>query len=332
MATCDVNPPEIMNDEDLFRSFLVNFEKGFPSDDEDDEVYKPEEPSDDDDDPIVDAGQDSGPSQAAIDLARIFKRFEDTTRLPANQIFLTPCPLADELPGSHFSVPQWDALRMQCRLHFGLLVRSVRYVSLCASSVSILQGLLAMIYSFSETWSSAVELSAQLNALFDRELFVPVMGDGSNSPIRFAKEILEQFRQGAVVDDVIDTPVFKEVLDIVPLNDETRPMNYITHAPWSAEETALCEVASARFHTPQEMQKYVIPGRSIITISGYFRKEWNAGQRAAKNPPPKQIVDEVAKQAAVVDQQDPDEPFVLDHSMKFAVVTELPPDLPSSGP
>jgi hypothetical protein len=304
----------------------VNFDKGFPSDDDDDEVYKPDDPSDDDDDPIVDASQDSGPSQAAIDLARIFKRFQDTMHLPAKQIFLVPCPSLDEIPGSHFSVPQWDALRLQCRLHFGLLIRSVRYVSLCASSVSILQGLLAMIYSFSELWSSSNEFSSQLNELFGRQLFVPVLGDANNSPIRFAKEILEQFRQGAVVDDVIDMPVFKEVLDIVPLNDETRPMSYITHAPWSTEETALCEAAASRFHTPEEMQKYVVPGRLLVTISSYFRNEWKVGP-AEGRVPHRRIVGEVAKQAAVVDQHDPDEPFVLDNSMKFAVVPALPPDL-----
>jgi hypothetical protein len=320
------------NEEDLFRSFLVNFDKGFPSDDdEDDEVYKPTEPSDDDDDPIIDATLDPGPSQAAIDLARIFRRFQDTTRLPANQIFLTPCPSAADLEGSHFSVPQWDALRMQCRLHFALLVRSVRYVSLCASSVSILQGMLAMMYSFSELFSSSIEFSSQLNGLFGRELFVPVMGDAAKSPIRYAKEILEQFRQGASVDDVIDTPVFKEVLEIVPLNDETRPTSYIAHVSWSPEETALCEVAAWRFHTPEQMQKYVMPGRSVITISGYFRNEWKV-EPAARNQQSKKIVDEVAKQAAVVDQHDPDERFVLDNSMKFALVTELPPDLPGSRP
>jgi hypothetical protein len=314
-------------DDDLFRSFLVNFDKGFPSDDEDDEIYKPDEPSDDDDDPIVDAGQDPGPSQATIDLVRIFKRFNDSTRIPSNQIFLAPSPSIDQLQGSHFTGPQWDLLRSQCRLHFALLVRSVRYVSLCASSTSILQGLLAMMYSFSESFRSSIEFTASLNALFDRELFVPVMGHPSKSPIKHAREILQQFQQGAVVDDVIELPVFKEILEIVPFNDQTRPMSYITHAPWSAEETRLCTAAARRFHSPELVQRFAMPGRSPIAISSNFLGEWRqrpAGPVASAQ----RFVSEIAKQEAVVDLHDPDEEFVLERTMQFAVVKELPPDLP----
>jgi hypothetical protein len=62
-----------------------------------------------------------------------------------------------------------------------------------------------------------------MNALLGHELFVPVMGDSAKSPIRHAKEILLDFQQGAVVDDVIEKPVFRAVLDIIPFNDETRP-------------------------------------------------------------------------------------------------------------
>jgi hypothetical protein len=313
-----------MTDEDLFRSFLVNFDKGFPSDDEDDEVYKPDEPSDDDDDPLVDASHDPGPSQASIDLARIFKRFSAATHLPSNQMFLTPLPAIAQLQGSEFTVPQWDSLRTQCRLHFALLVRSIRYVSLCASSPSILQGFLAMMYSFSETFASAIEFTENLNALFERELFVPVMGDPVKSPIRLAPEILQQFQQGAGVDDIIETAAFREVLEIVPLNDQSRPMSYITHAPWSQDETRLCEVSARRLHSPELVQKFVMPGRSVVAISGAFLEEW---REVPPGRPLRGKPSEIEKQDAVVDQRDPDEKFVLDETMQFALVKDLPMDL-----
>jgi hypothetical protein len=201
--------------DDFFRSLLLNFDKGIASDDDDDdEVYKPEDASDDDDDPILDDAQEAVLSQCSVNLARIFKRFDGSTRLPVNQIFLTPCPTVDTLRGSAFSVPQWDLLRHQCRLHFALLCRSIRYVSLCASSECILEGFLTMLHSLHRAFLSAIEFTAETNGLIGRQLFVPVMGDPSSSVIHRAGDIIAQFQAGASLDDVLETPAFKGVFEI----------------------------------------------------------------------------------------------------------------------
>jgi hypothetical protein len=43
-----------------------------------------------------------------------------------------------------------------------------------------------MLYSFSELFASSIEFSMHINQLFERELFVPVLGDPLKSPIRHA--------------------------------------------------------------------------------------------------------------------------------------------------
>jgi hypothetical protein len=318
-------------DEDLFRSLWLNFDKGLTSDDDDDdEIYKPEEPSDDEDDPIVDDGQDGGPSQCSVDLARIFKRFSVSTRLPVNQVFLTPCPTVDTLDGSALSVPQWDLLRHQCRLHFALLCRSIRYVSLCASSECILEGFLTMLHSLHRTFVSAIYFAADTNALLGRQLFVPVMGDPSSSLIHRASDIVAHFQAGAQLDDVLETPAFKEVFEVFEFLGEAQPIAFIQHVPWSYEEAKLLETAAARCRCPEDVQRFAMPGRAPQAIAAYFRDEWRRGNDDT-GPRKKKAVDEIEKQAAKVNRQDPNQPFVLDETMKFAVA-ELPPDLPPNGP
>jgi hypothetical protein len=111
-----------------------------------------------------------------------------------------------------------------------------------------------------------------------------------------------------------------------------QPISFIQHTPWSREEAKLLETAAARCRCPRDVQRFVMPGRAPDAIAAYFKDEWRRGRDgAAAKRTKKRVVDEIEKQVAMVEQQDPDQPFVLNETMKFAV-TELPPDLPPHGP
>ena len=317
-----------MSGGDAFRNFLVNFDRDFPSDDDEDGVFQPDDASDDDDDAIVEETQDTGLSQCAIDLTRNFKRFEDKTRLPVHQVFLTPCPSREELKGSAFSVPQFDLLRHQSRLHFALLLRSIKFVSFCASSDLILHGLLTMLYSFSQTFASSVEMSKNLNELFGEPgLFVPSLGDPERSLIPRSKEIIDQFLAGATLDEVLELPIFAEVQDVFAFNGEHRPLNFRTHSPWSQEESTLLELASHRFKSLEDIRKYSMPARSVKLLETYFKDDWNDYHRREPAPKGEVDFDEVEKQAAIINQKADEQRFELKDTMKFSNVQELPRDL-----
>jgi hypothetical protein len=307
--------------DDGFMGIMNDWSK-FSSDDDEDDVYKPDEVSDDDDEALDDS-QDAGPSQCAVDLTKIFKRFEDKTHLPDNQVFLTPFPSISQLSGSPMTVAQWDQLRHQCRLHFGLLCRSISFVAYCSSSDTILNGLLTMIHSFHELFLSSVECCSNVNTLFGRSLFIPVMGDPKKSMIRYSREILDRFLQGATVDEVLELPIFTEIFEVFPFGGENRPRVFATHFPWTVEENSLCEVAARRFHSPEEVQKFVMPGRSVAVIESHFRGEWRRKEVIPEKPRRRRGMDEVARQAAAVEHEDPELPFQVKDGMKFAQA-ELP--------
>jgi hypothetical protein len=176
-----------------------------------------------------------------------------------------------------------------------------------------------MIHSFHELFTSSIRFTSDLNQLFGRELFIPVLGDPTKSLILRAPEILNPFLQGTSLDEVLELAVFRDIFDAFPFR-VNRPMAIITHSPWADEETHLIEVAARRFQTPEQIQRFVMPGRSMDMISLHFREEWAAGKPAskAKRPRKRTPEEEVEHQYAVVEQQDPDQPFVLEDYMKFA--------------
>jgi hypothetical protein len=184
-----------------------------------------------------------------------------------------------------------------------------------------------MIHSLHQLFESSIKFASDLNQLFDRSLFIPVMGDPLKSAILRVPDILSPFLQGLSLDDVLELPVFKEIFEEFPF-ERNRPLTIISHSPWTDEETHLAEVATRRFTNPEDIQKFVMPGRTPAVIRQHFREDWNA----QRPPPPRRqrkrrSDDEVAKQVATVEQQDPEKPFVLDESMKFTVVAQLPADL-----
>ena len=312
--------------EDSFRNFWLNFDRDFPSDgdDDDDGMFQPDEPSDDEDDAMIDEDQEAGVSQCAIDLTRNFKRFEDKTRLPVHQIFLTPCPSREELPGSLFSVAQFDLLRHQSRLHFALLLRSIRFVSFCASSDSILTTFLTMLHSFNQIFLSSVEMAKNMNDLFGGPpIFKPSLGDPERSLIPRSKEIIDKVLSGATLDEVLELPIFSEIQEVFAFNGEHRPQNFRTHSPWSQEESALLETAARRFDSLSDIQRFSMPARSVRMLETYCREEW-CGPRRDQRP---LDVEEVERQTALINREADGQRFQLKDHMRFSDIQELPRDL-----
>ena len=312
------------NEENFFHEFLLNYgSEGSSS--SDDEVYKPDDATDDEDDIDVSIdAQENTQSQSSLDLSAIMKRLEDRTRIPASQIFVTPLPKLEDLPGSLFTVPQWDLLRHQCRMHFALLCRSLKFASFCASSDTILNGILAQIYSFNEIFKSSVKATDYLNKLFGRRIFIPSIGDPDKSLIKMSDQIIDHFLKGKSIDDLVEAPLFASLLQGTPFVDEGRPFIFGINNAWTNEEEQLLETAAHRFSTPAEIQKYVIPCRSIEIIAEHLKKEWipDKGTQNMKKGKGKRKAgtnDQVPK----IDQED-EQMFVVQDGMQFTDVGKLP--------
>ena len=135
-----------MNDDFGFLHFFESFE-----DDQDDGDYQDdggEDPDDDEDETSI-VNEDTDSIRQYLDFGNILSRFEDHTEVPQTQLFVVPYPTINNSTKSPFSTAQWDLLRTQCRMHFGLLCRSLHFIPLTAPSDAVTTGLVAMIHSFS---------------------------------------------------------------------------------------------------------------------------------------------------------------------------------------
>ena len=212
-------------------------------------------------------------NQSSLDLSLILERFDDKTRIPTSQVFITPLPKIEDLPGSKFTLPQWELLRHQSRMHFSLLCNSLKFASFCASSDNVLNGILAHIYSFYDTFKSSISATEYLNSLYQKELFVPVLGDPERSLIHQSKKIINHFIKGKSLDDLIESQFFIDMLKFTPFGEEGRPFISV-HDTWGTEEENLIKTASKRFSSAANIQKYVMPGKSIEFISEHMKEEW----------------------------------------------------------
>lgn len=167
-------------------------------------------------------------------------------------------------------------------------------------------------------------MTKNLNDLFGMELFIPAFGDPESSEILKSRDILDQFLSGQTLDDVLDSDAFRSACAAFPFNGEDRPQNFAGNYAWFDEETRLIEVAARRFNTPEDIQRFVMPGRSTAVISDVFRDEWRNDPQEKASPVRRRRKDdteEVARQAAVVSQEADEQRFELRENMKFADVT-----------
>lgn len=334
-------------EEDSYRAFLLNFDKFSSDDDDEDEVYKPgDDQTDDDTDDDEQDAQDTNQSNNSLDLTHTFERFKDRTRVPESQLFLTPLPLVQDLPPSQFTVAQWDMLRHQCRLHFALLCRSVCFVQYCASSDSILKGILTLIHAFNEVFKMSVETTKNLNDIYGKRLFIPVLGDPEKSLIKSSTAILNHFLDQKSTDDIIEAPFMKEIFVSFNFNGEERPLQFKHVSPWSPEEEELLKIAARRFKSAQEIQKYVMPGKPLQLIEDKYNEylmqqskdETNVKSTKKKHKKKKQNNTDANanennnympnEQYAENEQNEDDQMFVVKKDMKFDEVNCLPPSLP----
>ncbi|OHT17019.1 hypothetical protein TRFO_12714 [Tritrichomonas foetus] len=290
-------------------------------DDDDDEVYKPEdEQSDDDSDTDDPDTQDSNQNSTSPDLRYILDRFKECTRIPLNQIFITPLPTLHDLPKSHFTVTQWDMLRHQCRLHFALLCRSVCFVQYCASGDPILKGILTLIYAFNEIFKSSIESTNNLNELYGKRIFIPALGDPEKSLIRNSVHIINHFLDQKSTDDIIEAPFMLEIFRSFQFNGEERPLSFKGILAWSPEESDLLKLAAKRFNTADEIQKYVMPGRTLKVINEQFNEYQQQIQKENQHNKKKQ-----KKKGS--DTNEDNEMFIVQKDMKFTEVSCLPASL-----
>lgn len=333
-------------EEDSYRAFLLNFDKFSSEDDDEDEVYKPgDDQTDDDTDDDDQDTQDTNQSNNSLDLTHTFERFKDRTHVPESQLFLTPLPLVQDLPPSHFTEAQWDMLRHQCRLHFALLCRSVCFVQYCASSDSILKGILTLIHAFNEIFKMSVETTKNLNDIYGKRLFIPVLGDPEKSLIKNSTAILNHFLDQKSTDDIIEAPFMKEIFESFKFNGEERPLQFKHVSPWSPEENDLLKLAARRFTSAEDIQKYVMPGKPLQLIEDKYNELLSQQAKDVlntKNPKKKHKkkkqsnmdMNEGAnympnEQFAENEQlNEDDQMFVVKKDMKFAEVNCLPPSLP----
>lgn len=292
------------DDNELFHSLSLWSDKTiFDSDDDDDDIYKPDDNSDDDDDiGNEDVVKETSETKSTY-LKGIIKRLDGKDILAEKQIFLTKIPTCDELPPSLFTVPQWDLLRHQCRLHFALLCRSIRFITLCASSDNILDGVLALIHTYYKIFMSSVEMTNELNELMGSLFFIPALGDPDKSYIKFAPYIISHFLEKKPIDELIEAPFFKNIFRAFPFNNVDKP-NFLLNLQWTLEETDLLQCVYNRLKTPELIQKYAMPCRNASTIRHHFKQEWillelanQYQQREMRNeppppPPPQQQQDE----------------------------------------
>ncbi|KAH0790208.1 hypothetical protein GPJ56_005781 [Histomonas meleagridis] len=311
-------------EENFFYEFLLNYENE-ESSSSDDEVYKPDDATDDEDDIDVSIdAQETTQNQSSLDLSAVMKRLEDRTRIPTSQIFVTPLPKLEDVPGSQFTLPQWELLRHQCRMHFALLCRSLKFASFCASSDTILNGILAQIYSFNEIFKSSIKATDYLNKLFSRRIFVPVIGDPKKSSIILTDQIIDHFLKGKSLDDLVEAPLFNDLLQGSPFADEGRPFIFGINNAWTLEEEELLQVAAQRFSTPAEIQKYVIPCRSIEIISEHLKKEWIHEKATPETRKGSRKRKTGANDQAPKNDQEDDQMFIIQDGMQFTDVGKLP--------
>ena len=300
------------------------FDADFLHDDDDDDFQPDDDNSndDDDDDNINDAPIDN--PQRLVDLQSILLRFKTPTPLPPNQLFIAPLPDKSQLPNSPFTVEQWDLLRHQCGLHFFLLCRSIRFTTFCASSDAITSGLLALLHTYNMVFKSSVETTKNLNDLFGAKLFVPVLGNPEKSHIQKTDQIISFLLQGNKIDDLIELDFFNDILTGYPAKND-KPFEISAHSPWTKEEDELLHVAQKRFKNPIQIQKYVMPGRSLAMIrqhmSGIDDDETQGSTKKAdssdneSSDSQKQKKDK--KKGRDEDDSEDDDIFVVSENMRF---------------
>ncbi|KAK8867081.1 hypothetical protein M9Y10_010050 [Tritrichomonas musculus] len=337
-------------EEEPYRAFLLNFDKFSSDDDDEDEVYKPGDDQTDDDSEDDDQDtQDTNQSNNSLDLKHTFDRFKDRTHVPESQVFVIPLPLVQDLPLSHFTEAQWDVLRHQCRLHFALLCRSVCFVQYCASSDSILKGILTLIHAFNEIFNMSVESTKNLNSIYGKKLFVPVLGDPDKSLIKYSSSILNHFLDQKSTDDIIEAPFMKEIFRSFQFNGEERPLQFKHVSPWSPEENELLKLAARRFKSAEDIQKYVMPGKPLQLINEKYNEFLAQQSKAEVNTKFSKKKHKKRKHANDLDMNDDnnnnnnyipneqyvdneqlnedDQMFVVKKDMKFTEVSCLPPSL-----
>ena len=309
-----------MNPNDNFNYFDLSL---FPEDDDDD--FQPDENSNDDDEDInVDAPNDTQHQQPTFDLQAVLLRFNTLTPFPPNQLLISSFPKKNDLPNSPFTVDQWDLLRHQCGIHFFLLCRSVRFTTFCASSDAIVTGLLALMHTFNQIFKSSVEMTKNLNDLYGEQVFVPVLGDPKKSRIPRADKIIDLILKGKQVDDLLELDFFNEIFNAYPTKGITKPIYIECHSPWTKEEDALLNVAHRRFSTPQDIQKYVMPGRSIQVITQHMKDDWRANEHPTMLPPKKRADtrynqrNQKEKETSEDEEEDDDDAiFEVSETMRF---------------
>lgn len=316
-------------DEDPFRTLWLNMEMS-NSEDDDEDVYNPPNDQTDDDDDDDDQDQDvqDGNQINSPDLLANLDRFEERTHFPENQTFVIPLPLVQDLPESPFTVPQWDLLRHQCRLHFALLCRSLCFVQYCASSDSILKGIITLIHGFYQIFQSSIKTTKELNKIFQKHLFVPVLGDPVKSKIFFAEQIINHFREQKSTDDIIEAPFMKGIFESFQFNGEIRPIQFKRVSPWIPEEGELLRLAMKRFKTADDIQKYVMPGKPLNLIhEKYTELMQQQMQDPVQQPKKKGKKKDSLYNTADKNDGSENEMFVVKKGMKFAEVSCLPPSL-----
>lgn len=321
-----------MEDPFAFWQFDIN-----EDDDDDDEAYQPDDNSnDDEDDDNVDAPNENLQNKPTFDLNQVILRFNMPHTLVPNQLFIASLPKKEDIPNSPFTVEQWDLLRHQCRIHFALLCRSISFTAYCASSDAIVTGLLALLHSYNIIFKSSIETTANLNNLFGETLFVPVLGDPRYSLISRTDFIIDTFLRGKNVDDLMESPFFTEIFKAFPTKGIDKPLYLACHSPWTKEEDELLEVAHKRFESPIDIQRFVMPGRSLQMITQHLKGEWKQPEEIQDNvntrrqePETETTTTTEDEQHAASDQteedEDDDQPFIINENMRFADGT-LPED------
>lgn len=294
-------------------------------DDDEDEAYQPDENSnDDEDDDKFEVPNENLRDKSPFNLNQVLLRFNVTSHIAPNQLLIVPLPKKEDIPNSPFSVEQWDFLRHQCRIHFALLCRSLSFTTYCASSDAIITGLLALLHSFHIIFKSSVEMTSNLNTLFGEDLFVPVIGDPYNSFITRTDDIINNFRQEKTVDDLLEAQFFTDILKSLPTKGIDKPFYAGSHSPWIKEEDELLAVAHNRFENINDIQRYVMPGRSLQTIVQHSKKEWlqteettdTVSQPEESNPIVPAISPKPTDDSSEEDEDD-DKPFIVEQDMKF---------------
>ena len=161
-----------------------------------------------------------------------------------------------------------------------------------------------------------------LNQLFGERIFIPVLGDPEKSLIHKANDILQHFLNQKSTDDIIEAPFIREIFESFQFNGEERPLSFKGISPWSPEESDLLKLAALRFKSADEIQKYVMPGKTLKVITEKFNEHMQHSNQEKVQQPPKKTKRKVNNTG-----NEDNEMFVVQKDMKFTEVNCLPPSL-----